>query len=136
MSDGYLETDVPDGYMQIANFRQGVISPLDDESCVVKNDTFEGTMCVAVDYLQISSYGGFDTLHDKRFFDLLNEECGFHLADNENEYIPPEKLDQVIKTLKKHQNEFTREYTKVFTKMLIDLVTSAKERGHPVIFIL
>jgi len=120
--------------MQVANFRQGIISPLDDESCIVCHGAFEGP--VRVDYLKIP-YNGFSLLWDEKLFEVLSKECDLIWLDEyEEEFIPPEKLDLVIKTLQKHQNKFANEYVRTFVKMLIDLITSAKERGHPVIFVL
>ena len=121
--------------MQIGSFRQGVISPLDEESSMIGHGFSEGP--VRVDYLGIHPNGGFNILWDDELFEVLSVECHLLLLDeHESECIPLEKIDMAIKALQKHKQKFTHDYTKVFVKMLIDLMESAKVRGYPVYFVL
>ena len=121
--------------MQIANFRQGVFSPLDEESCIVGCGAFEGP--VRIDYIRIDHHGGFNILWSDELFEVLSTECDLLFLDEyEEECIPPEKIDLAIKALQKHKQKFTHDYTQAFVKMLIDLMESAKARGYPVYFVL
>ena len=122
-------------YMQISNYRQGVLSPLDEESCVIRSGAFEGP--VRVDYLLIDHHGGFKILWDDQLFEILSTECELLWLDEyEEQCIPPEKIDMVIRVLQAHGSKFTHEFTKVFVKKLIDLMEAAKARGFPVFFVL
>ena len=116
--------------MQLTNFRMSILSPLEDiDYCC-------GKTLLRMDYLVIDGCDCFNILWNDGVFDIINKACGSAIDEHEEECLKPDQINKAIVSLSKINKNLLHVYTQAFIDKLINLLTSAKNRGTSVYFVL
>ena len=119
--------------LQLANFRRGVIAPLDNHSACIGCGAFYSP--VRVDHIAIGD-DLFDALWASRIFKEINNACGTLIDDYEEAEMKHDCFPLVLKVLSKYRKEITDERVLDFIKMLESLMQNAMQNKTGVWFVL
>ena len=116
-------------------FRQGIISPLDDETeSQFRSWSLSGLSMVMFLPIEGSDLSG--ELWDSGLFEAINTAAGSLIDEYEEELLEPGQLSLAVSAVECRISEQSSPEIRVFYERLLRMLHEARAAGRPVLFVL